>query len=125
MKVRKQKSQTLLAIKAKHIYAIISFIAVKPFSEISLDEELSVFLIKHSTQEKPVSNRLSFGFLWFYFSKCPLSRGTITGAQLGISEMGLGLMKFLLFDIQFPSCNSSSSIICSELRIVLSLTMLG
>lgn len=76
--------------KTKTYLCHYQLVAVKTFSEISLDEELSVFFIQHSTQEKPVSNRLSFGFLWFYFSKCPLSRGTITGAQLGISEMGLG-----------------------------------
>lgn len=79
MKVKKQKFQSIPGIKAKHFNAIISLIVVQTFSEISLDEELSVFLIKHSIQEKPLSNRLSFGSLWFYFSKCHLSRGTIKG----------------------------------------------
>lgn len=99
MKARKQKFQTAQAIKAKRIYVIISLIAVKTFSAISLDKELSVFFVKHSIQEKPVSNRLSFRFPWFYSSKCPLSRGTFTMAQTGISEIALGLMKFLLFYI--------------------------
>lgn len=120
MKIRKQKFHTIPAIKTKHIYTIISIIVVKTLSETSLDEELSVFSTKHSTQEKPVSNTLSFGFLWFYFLKCPLSRGTITWAQLDISEMALGLMKFLLFDIQFSYCKPLPSF---ALRTMLSLTM--
>lgn len=56
--MKNPKLQTTAAIKTKHIYAIISLPVVKTFSEISLDEELPIFLKKYSIQEKPLFNCL-------------------------------------------------------------------
>lgn len=104
------KCQTTPAKTAKHIYAIISLIVVKTFSKISLDEELPVFLIKQSIQEKPVSNRLLI--IWvpmvLLLKMSPFQRNNHR-AQLGISEMALGLMKFLPSDTQVFCCKLSPS----------------
>lgn len=80
-------------IKAKHIYAIINLIVVKTFSEISSNEEFSVFLIKHSIQEKPVSNRLLVIRVpvVLLLKMSPFQRNNHKHrAQLGISEVALG-----------------------------------
>ena len=61
----------------------------------------------------------------FYFSKYPLSTGTILGAQLAVLELALGLLKFLPFDIQFSCCKPPPSTFCSKLRTVLSLRIGG